>query len=818
MSILENILKNNRPSIRHAVSQDSAALALNAEDSKELAVQVLKERQRADEKEEEVLRMRVQMTKLEDMLEQQAQINQLDAEHLCQLELALTQARSQKGSASDAEVETLKSALSTERDSAALKEEELVGMRTLVSRLEETIEQQSKVAELNKEQQAVIVNLVQALNEEKQKSEQIAKTDESAVAQLQEKLQTLQAQLAEASDRQDSNASADLLEAKLEQANRRMQELESEVEEKNSKVATLQDEVTRLEADSTAALSTISEYQRQVSTRSAASEGSEAQLVALGQQLEEMESDYKDLMREMKSREAHVAGLQAQLACEESKRKAAERVICAAENEIRYLKDQQGAKAGKPTSNPASPERRARLTRTESHKTRDELSKAQDQLRRELALRQQAQEMIAAKESEVRDMKRKLVEEEDEHLLVKEQAAKMQGEVNELQRRLAEELAERQQVQTKILEKERKAAEQQKGNENPALRATMKQMLDKDSQICELQQELSGELSKRQLVQSKALDMEEQLCLLQQQLAAELGRRVEAEGKVADKDTQLKAMRKQFAQELLTSVEKSSTSFIGKLEDSVAMCKENSWDSLMGRPMSVHAPAGGWVRQHTAPPDTGSSADDSSCRPGVQAFIQDAEMKVQKLNTASTFGLSSPQRSPLLGDRDVLGESLTPDGGSWSFATSLPRPTTLDASASYGPLIAPAQRSLVSVYAQRPSHSASHAPPAMTAAPPAAPTTSSKSFAPAPAGPPQQPGPQVAAVRPMATACCAGAGSTNVSPGTAHPPVPPSAAAAKRAAAGGRESDVTATVVQFTAQSPTAAAMTRVLRAAGSKQ
>jgi len=662
MSIIAAIFKGGAPRpqtpLRHSVSLDGGSPGgseIVSPERRGLEEQLLVERHRANEKEEEILRMRVQMTKLEEMLEQQAQINQLDEEHLTKLEAALTQAKD-KAPAGE-QVSKLETELHSEREAKLLKEEELVGMQTLVSKLEETIDQQSKVAELNKEQQAVIVDLMQSLNEEKRKVEHLAKSEESAVVQLQEQLQTLQTQLAEASERQNSARSAndDELQQKLDETARRMVELEIEVNKKD-------EEIARLEAD-TETLARSGAYARQVSSKSAASDNSEVQLAALTQQLEEMEDKYRDLMRDMKHREAHVAGLQAQLACEESKRKAAERVICAAENEIRHLKEAVHSKErdGTPMQDELTSSRRhlasarkgASSNPRSREKGREESAKMQEQLKKELALRKEAQETIASKEAEVKEMKAKLLEEEVEHMLVKEQATRMQQEVGELQKQLAQELQERQVVQTKFIEKERKGLEMQKSSSlNSGTKAVRTKMLEKDVQICELQQELQSELAKRQMMQSKAIDVEEQLALAQQQLALELSRRVEAEGRAVEKDGQLKAIRKHLAHELLSSMQNKSVPNLATQQHddgsfgSIALRSEDDDDE--GRPLVTSCSAG--FTRFTAIPDTGSSTDDMGNPPEVAKSMRDgAAMKVHH-----TWGLPSPTRSPLYGTRDMF--------------------------------------------------------------------------------------------------------------------------------------------------------------------
>mmetsp|Transcript_38539 Transcript_38539/g.86666 ORF Transcript_38539/g.86666 Transcript_38539/m.86666 type:complete len:774 (-) Transcript_38539:133-2454(-) len=656
MSIIASIFKNGTTRVqtpqRYSVSLDvSSPGAIASSERRGLEEQLLLERQRANEKEEEIVRMRVQMTKLEEMLEQQAQINQMDEEHLTKLETALTHAKD--AAPAREQVAELESELRSEREAKTLKEEELVGMQTLVSKLEETIDQQSKVAALNKEQQAVIIDLMQSLSEEKRKVEHLAKAEESAVVQLQEQLHTLQTQLAEASERQASArlTNDEEMQHRLEETKGRMSELEAEISKKDEHIA-------HLEAESEAIVCTAA-HDRQVSTRSAASEISEFQLAAMSQQLEAMEAQYKDLMREMKHREAHVAGLQAQLACEESKRKAAERVICAAENEIRHLKDGVKERDNTPTKDELTASRRHQARKGASsaprsrEKAREEHAKAQEQLKKEFVLRQQAQETIASKEAEVKEMKAKLLEEEVEHMLVKEQATRMQQEVGELQKRLAEEYEERQTVQTKFIEKERKSLEMQTSTSlSTGTKAARAKMLEKDVQICELQQDLQTELAKRQMTQSKAIELEEQLAIAQQQLALELSRRVEAEGRAVEKDGQLKAIRKHLAHELLSSLQNKSTPNLSTSprpdSGSFASVGLRSEDDEEGRSMPTPCSSSSYSRCR-ALPDTGSSTDDFGNPPEVAKSFRDSALKVHH-----TWGLSSPARSPAYLTRELI--------------------------------------------------------------------------------------------------------------------------------------------------------------------
>jgi len=589
-----------------------------------------------------VVRMRMQMAKLEDMLEQQANINKMDEEHLSKLETALAEVQ-EKGPVG-VEVLKLESALHAEQEAKAEKEAELEGMHTLVAKLEETIDQQSKVAELNKEQQSVIVDLVSSLTEEKKKVEELSKSEETAVAQLQQQLQTLQKQLEAAAERKEPRD--EQAHARLEDMEKRLEQMEAEVNEKD-------EEISKLETTASTLTLARDEYARQVSNMSGVSDSSEVQIAVLNQQLEDVDAKYRSLARDMKHREAHAAGLQAQLACEESKRRAAEQVICAAENEIRHLKDaakasqrEKGSKS-KPGSRGSSPGRRTPISTIKQNRD------VQEQLKKELAFRKQAQETITAKENEVLEMKQKLIEEEEEHLVVKEQAVKMQEEVTELQRRLSDELSQRQAMQTKLIERERKSIETQKeAGEKTSVKAALSKVLEKDVQICELQQELQDELSKRQMVQSKAMEVEEQLCLAQQQLALELSRRVEAESKAVEKDGQLKTIRTHFAQELLHSMQKSATvvtaqddigSFRSEGSDDGGSSLSSSWRGVVGLP---------WSRATTGPPDTGSSMDDGDhFRPLGASSYDTSEQKPR-----SSFGFTnpaSPQRSPTFPSRQL---------------------------------------------------------------------------------------------------------------------------------------------------------------------
>eukprot|EP00440_Ansanella_granifera_P017836 gb/GFBE01019372.1/.p1 GENE.gb/GFBE01019372.1/~~gb/GFBE01019372.1/.p1 ORF type:complete len:599 (+),score=162.42 gb/GFBE01019372.1/:1-1797(+) len=395
--------------------------------------------------------------------------------------------------AANPRITQLEAALAEERKKVVQKDEEILTMEKMISKLESLLEQQAKDSEMeqgrlssleavlkqnqNTEESEKVKKLLLALSEAKRVKEQAEKTaaeQTSRADRLELKVKELEQQLQNSGSSQvaslDTSASQELCRVRDELADEQQKREEAEVRERMQRAKMEQLEKQLETAEQLRAVDADADIKEQLAEK-------DRRLEELTKKLEVFRTGSDKQLQRLD--DGDVGVLQLKLDDEERRRRECESLAADREGELRHLRQRM--------------------------QTEDE-ERLQERATRE--------QQIQSFKDELNDVKK-----ERSEALTKVSAKESQ--VSQLQKQLAEELSQRQAAQRQLVDKERQLREMkdQPFDRLSKQQAAQEQVIEKEREVCDLQQQLADELSKRQAVQYQIIEKDRVICELQTQIS-----------------------------------------------------------------------------------------------------------------------------------------------------------------------------------------------------------------------------------------------------------------------------------------------------------